>query len=260
MTIRRVRDVENRPLRIGHRGAAALAPENTLRSIERALELGADMVEVDVLALADGTLVLAHSTDLFELSHGAARGRLTGETLAELRALAPELPTLDEGLALLAAHAARPMLDVKLPGYERPLVEAVRRHGLVEHTLVSTCHAAALRRIAALEPGLRRGLTLPYDRLGLGNRPLLRPAVAAALRGMRLSLPLRIGGLLARADASVATLHHSLVSPAVVRACHARGAHVLAWTVLDRALAERLAGLGVDGIVADDPSVVACTF
>ena len=65
---------------VGHRGAAALARENTLRSLELAVELGCDMLEFDVLALSDGTLVLAHSNRLREVSHGAvleggSRGR-----------------------------------------------------------------------------------------------------------------------------------------------------------------------------------------
>src|ERR671936_2860284 len=85
--------------RVGHRGAAALAPENTLRSLELAVELGCDMLEFDILALTDGTLVLAHSNDLREVSHGAARGRVGRRTLAALRNFAPGLPTLDEALA-----------------------------------------------------------------------------------------------------------------------------------------------------------------
>jgi glycerophosphoryl diester phosphodiesterase len=64
--------------RVGHRGASALAPENTLRALELAVELGCDMLEFDVLDLADGTLVLAHSNDLYEVSHGVARGRVRG--------------------------------------------------------------------------------------------------------------------------------------------------------------------------------------
>ena len=93
------------PLVIGHKGAAALEPENTLRSLRRAVELGADLVEFDVLDLTDGTLVLAHSDDLWEVSHGGARGRVRGLTLDELRAVAPGLPTLDEALAFLSASA-----------------------------------------------------------------------------------------------------------------------------------------------------------
>ena len=72
---------DGRALRVGHKGAAALEPENTLRSLQRAVELGCDLVEFDVLDLHDGTLVLAHSDDLFEVSHGAAHGRVRSSTL-----------------------------------------------------------------------------------------------------------------------------------------------------------------------------------
>ena len=65
-----------RAFRVGHKGAAALEPENTLRSLQRAVELGCDLIEFDVLDLHDGTLVLAHSDDLLEVSHGAAAGRV----------------------------------------------------------------------------------------------------------------------------------------------------------------------------------------
>ena len=247
-------------IRIGHKGAAALAPENTLRSIERALEVGVDMVEVDVVSLADGTLVLAHSDDLLEISHGAASGRVTGETLAELREVAPDLPTLDEALAFLAPRDTAVQLDVKQPGYERPLVEAVQRHGLVDRTLVSSCYAETLRRVGGLDQGIRRGLTYPFDRRGVSSRRMLRPAVAGALSVMRAALPRRIGGLLGRADASVATLHYGVISAGVVRRCHELGAQVLAWTVDDPRLVARLASLGVDGIVADDPQVFQLPF
>ena len=65
---------DGRPLRIGHRGAATLAPENTLRSFRVAVETGVDLIEFDVLALRSGELVIAHSNDLHEVSHGAATG------------------------------------------------------------------------------------------------------------------------------------------------------------------------------------------
>ena len=225
-------------IRIGHRGAAGLAPENTLRSIERALEVGVDMVEVDVVPLADGTLVLAHDSP-------AEPGNL---------------PTLDEALAFVADRSVEVMLDVKGPGYERALVEAVRRAGLVERTLVSSCYPETVRLLGREEPGLRRGLTYPFDRLGISSRRFLRPAVRAALGTLRATLPLKIGRLLAGADASVATLNYTVISAAVVRSCHARGAQVLAWTVNDPVVAARLAALGVDGIISDDPRIVPGTF
>jgi glycerophosphoryl diester phosphodiesterase len=247
-------------IRVGHKGAAALAPENTLRSISVALELGVDMVEVDVVSLADGTLVLAHSDDLHEISHGAASGRVTGESLAELREVAPYLPTLEEALALLAGSGADVQLDIKAPGYERPLVDAVRRHELTERTLVTSCYPEVLRLAGELEPALRRGFTYPFDRRGISGRRILRPAVWAALRALRAALPRRIAGLLARADASVATLQYAVVSAAVVRRCHEAGAQVLAWTVDDPVLYAHLAAIGVDGVITNDPRIFPATF
>jgi glycerophosphoryl diester phosphodiesterase len=242
-------------IRVGHRGAPLLAPENTVRSIERAIELGVDFVEVDVVPLADGTLVLAHSDDLLEVSHGAASGRVTNESLEELRRVAPELPTLDEALAVVAASGAGVQLDVKASGYEEELVEAVRRHGLVERALVSSFHVPVLQLLGDLEPGLRRGLTYPSDRRGVAGRPWVRPLVPAALRGLRAALPRRIARLLAAADASTAVLHFSVVSGAVVRRVHDTGGEVWAWTVDDADLCARLARLGVDGLITNDPGM-----
>lgn len=225
-------------IRIGHRGAAALAPENTIASIEAAIGAGVDMVEVDVVPLHDGTLVLAHDPP-------GGPGNL---------------PTLDEALAFVAGRDVDVMLDVKGPGYERALVDAVRQAGLADRTLVSSCYPSAIRLIGRLDPRIRRGLTYPFDRFGVSSRRLLRPATRTGLAALRAALPRRIGRLLARADASVAALNHAVISAAVVQSCHARGAQVLAWTVDDPAVAARLAALGVDGIISDDPRIVPGTF
>ena len=111
MTIELCRDGA-RPLRIGHRGAPALAPENTLRSLAQAVEHPLDFVELDVISTADGQLVLGHSYDLRELTHGAVRGSGRPRSLAGLREVAPDLTTLDEALAFLTAEA--PDLGVQI--------------------------------------------------------------------------------------------------------------------------------------------------
>lgn len=249
-------------VRIGHKGAAALAPENTLLSLERALEHGVDVVEIDVLGLHDGTLVLAHSDDLAEVSHGAARGRVRERTLAELRLVAPRLPTLDEALGFLAERAPGTgvHVDLKWLGYEAGVVEALRRHGLVQRALVSSVFPRSLRAAGALEPGLRLGLAYPFDRRGVSTRRVLAPAVAAALFALRGALPRRIGRMLDESGATVAVLHFAVVSRAAVARCHARGAAVLAWTVDDPRLLRRLARAGADGIITNDPRIFAATL
>ena len=249
---------EGRPLRVGHKGAAALEPENTLRSLERGVELGCDLVEFDVLALDDGTLVLAHSDDLLEVSHGAARGRVRQLRLAELRRVAPELPTFDEALELLGrAGGVGLHVDLKWHGYEAAAAEAIRRHGLLERTVVSSFHAHSLRTLAAAEPDLARAYTYPFDRRRVSDRRLLAPVTAAALLGLRRTLPLRIGRMLDRACASAAMLHHSVVSRAVVERAHAHGAAVFAWTVDDETALERVLVAGVDGVITNDPRILA---
>ena len=214
--------------RVGHRGAAALAPENTLRSFELAVELGCDMLELDVLALRDRTLVLAHSNDLREVSHGAARGRVGRRTLAGLRRFAPNLPTLDEALA---------------------------RHGVIDRSWVSGVDAAGLRYVAALAPELPRAYTLPRDRFGISRRGPLAPVVRAGLASIGASLPRRLPALLEAARASVATLHYSVASAAAIGRAHEVGAAVYVWTVDDVPLAQRLIEAGADGIITNDPRI-----
>jgi glycerophosphoryl diester phosphodiesterase len=249
-------------LRIGHRGAKALAPENTLRGFQAAVDLGVDLVEFDALALADGTLVVSHSDDLAELTHGAASGRVGAQTLEELRRTAPELPTLDDAFAFFAATAPETGLhvDLKSPGHESPLLDALRRHELVPRTLVTCPLAAPLRALRSLEPALVLGLGYPDDRFGLSRRRALAPVALAAVLALRATLPYRIAGLLERAGASVASLHQLVVTRAAVERCHAVGAAVLAWTVNDPRTLRTLVRAGVDGIVTDDPRLFPDTL
>ncbi|HEX6700376.1 MAG TPA: glycerophosphodiester phosphodiesterase [Gaiellaceae bacterium] len=246
-----------RPLRIGHRGAPALAPENTLRSLARAVEHELDLVELDVISTRDGQLVLGHSYALRELTHGAVRGSARARSLEELRRVAPELPTLDEALAFLTAEAPHVgvQVDIKEEGYESPVLDSLRRHDLLARSFVSSYFLRSLRAVAEAEPDLPRSLTYPQDRFGVTRSRALVPAVAVALAAFRRALPYRIGGLLARSGASAATLHYALCSRAVVQGCHARGAAVLAWTVDDPNVLQTLARAGVDGMITNDPRI-----
>jgi glycerophosphoryl diester phosphodiesterase len=243
--------------RVGHRGASALAPENTLNALELAVELGCDMLEFDVLDLADGTLVLAHSNDLREVSHGAARGRVRSRDLDGLRRAAPDLPTLDEALAFCADRlpGVGLQLDLKRLGIEGATVDAVRRHGVLERAWVSTFDARSLRRLAELEPALQRSYTLPRDRFRISKRGPLAPVVRTALASIGASLPRRLPLLLARARAVALTLHHSVASPAAIDRAHELDAAVYVWTVDDPKLAERLVRDGADGIITNDPRI-----
>jgi glycerophosphoryl diester phosphodiesterase len=216
--------------RVGHRGASALAPDNTLEAFELAVELGCDMLEFDVLPLGDGTLVLAHSR-------------------REL-ALAPA--TLDDALALAAERFPDVglQLDLKSRGCEAEVAAALRLHGVVERAWISGFDARSLRRLAELEPELPRSYTLPRDRLGIAKRgPLARTG--------RQTLPLRLPGLLRRARATALTLHYSLASTTAIRRAHELDAAVYVWTVDDPQVAQRLIAAEADGIITNDPRIFA---
>jgi glycerophosphoryl diester phosphodiesterase len=228
----------DRPFLIGHKGAPTLEPENTLRSLSRAIEVGCDLVEFDVLALADGSLVLAHSP----------------------RELPAEPASLDAALELLCAYDVGLQVDLKWHGYEAPVVEAIRRHGLVDRSLVSTCHAHSLRALAALEPELARGITYPFDRHGISQRRFFAPLTLGALLMLRRMLPRRIARLLHGARASVAVLNHAVVSRAAVAQAHSAGAAVLAWTVDREPELRRVLAAGVDGVITNDPRLLKSTI
>lgn len=244
-------------LRIGHRGAAHLAPENTLRSMRAGVEHGVDLIEFDVLDLPRGPLVLAHSDRLDEVSHGAASGSVRSRTLEELREVAPELPTIDEALAFFADEAPDVGLhvDLKLTTRLDELAAALHRFGLEKRTVVSSFHTPSLHAVARHAPSVRIGFTYPEDRFGVARRRALRPAVRLGLSALRAAVPALVPRMLKRARASALMLQYALVTRRAVDVAHARGVAVLAWTVDDLADLERVLAAGVDGVITNDPRI-----
>jgi glycerophosphoryl diester phosphodiesterase len=223
-----LRHPSGRPLVIGHRGAAAVAPENTLESLAAAVEAGADLVEFDVGA----GLVLGHS--------GGPAG---------------DGPNLDNALAYLAGEQIGVHIDLKHDGIERDVAAAVGRHGLEDRVVVSSTRPRALRRLAAAAPGLTRAISYPHDTYGASRLPFPRPLVRASAVGLRPVMRVRLLPLLSSSRAGVLSLRHELVSRRLVEAVHARGAQFIAWTVNDPENVARLAALGVDAVVSDDPEM-----
>jgi glycerophosphoryl diester phosphodiesterase len=224
-----LRRADGPPLVIGHRGAAARAPENTLASLEAAVAARADLVEFDV----GPDLRLAHS----------ARERPSDRL------------SLDDALAFLAAADVGAHVDAKVPGYEDAIVQAVRRHGFEERAVVSTAYAVTTRRLAQLAPSLPRAIGYPNDRYGVSRLRWPSALSRAGAAALRQAMPLRLPLLIRRSRANVLSLHHTLCSRAAIAASHRFGAPVLAWTVNDPDGVRRLAELGVDAIVSDDPEM-----
>jgi glycerophosphoryl diester phosphodiesterase len=219
-----------RPLVIGHRGAKAVAPENTLASLRAAVEAGVDLVEFDV---APG----------LRLAHDPA-------------SVALDALSLDEALAFVRAAGVGAHLDLKVPGYEAEAVAAVRRHALDQRALVSTAFAVSARRLGRLAPELPVAIGYPRDRFRISRLAWPGALTTAGATALRQAMPVRVPVLLRASRARVLALHHTLCSQAAVAVAHRSGAAVLAWTVNDARSVGRLLGARVDGLVTDDPEVV----
>ena len=220
-------------LRVGHRGAATLAPENTLSAFEAALEHGVDAIEFDVLALVDGPLVLGHS-------------------LAELP---DDRATLDEALEFLRERDVALHVDLKLTTRLDEVAASLERHGVVERTVVSSFHLPSLRAIAARAPQLPIGFTYPEDRYGVSKRRGMKPVIRIGTLALRRAVVARVPQMIARAGANALMLQHAVVSPAAVARAHAAGAAVWAWTVDDPDELARVEAAGVDAVISNDPRI-----
>jgi glycerophosphoryl diester phosphodiesterase len=238
--------------RIGHRGAAALEPENTLRSIEAALTLGVEMVEIDVRPCADGTLMVVHDDDLQRVA--GRPGRVSALTAAQLRRVdvgkGEYVPTLEEALALIRGRAMV-NLDQKADNLTDGLVRAIDRAGRREETILTGAAAGTFRAMRERAPEIACLLSIdarPEDTL---LRVLSRLSDAGA-RGMagRMITAMRALG------AQGVTLEWRLANARVVAECKRAGLPVLTWTVDDPHTMRVLRAAGVNGITSNRPDIL----
>ena len=230
---------DGRPLRIGHRGAARLAPENTVAAFRAAIEVGVDLVEFDVIQAADRRLLVAHG----------------------LGDVGPETPSLEDALRFFAEEAPSVgvHLDLKLTGRELDVVELLQRFGLVDRTFVSSVYVGTARTIAALG-GPRVGITVPRRVFRISEDGRSAPIARSGLRALRRLTPSVVVPLLTLTRATAAVLHHSLVTAGSVRAAHGRGAAVVTWTVDEPEDLVRVVDAGVDAVVTNDPRIFVSTL
>jgi glycerophosphoryl diester phosphodiesterase len=227
-------------IRVGHKGADHVAPGNTVDSFQAALEHGVDMIEFDVLRVPDGRLVLAHDY----------------EDAAERTPL-----SLEEGLDHLAGPEYGHLqldVDLKLPGYEREVVDGLELRGLTERSLVSTMYVESLDRLGELSPGLRRGWSVPRVKRDYTRSPLAVPAYGM-IRWMRARLPARAAARIGAGGCEAIMAHRLLVTARLVRSAHGAGGEVYVWTVDDTAQIKRFEGIGVDGVITNDPRLFDST-
>jgi len=222
---------------IGHRGAAGHAPENTLKSFNKAVELGADMVEMDVHLCATGEPVVIHDETVDRTTDGS--GRVRDLSLDELKALdagdGERVPTLVEVIDEMSGRAA---LNVELKGpgcvdrVHEVLSDAVG-DGLVSQDglLVSSFHLGMLEWMRALSDDVRLGVLV-------GDAP-----------GRVLEFAQRV-------EAYSVNPYHKRMSLEFVSLAHGHGLKVYPWTVNEPGDIARAKAMGVDGVISDYPERV----
>lgn len=233
------------PMKIGHRGAAGHAPENTLASFRRALEMGCAGIEFDVHRSRDGHLVVIHDPFLERTTN--LKGIARDLTLAEIRTAdagawrgaefqGEQVPTLEEVIALTAPAGTRLFIEMKAgslhySGIEADLVKLIGRLGCRDRVSISSFDHHGLRRVRELDPEVEIGMLYecnPLDPIGM-----------------------------ARAIGATA-LHPSwhFVTPELVQSAHRAGLAVYVWTVNQPEVVAMMRAAGVDGIMTDYPELL----
>jgi glycerophosphoryl diester phosphodiesterase len=229
--------------RVGHKGADHIAPGNTLASFDAALACGVDMIEFDILptdrrAPATAPLVLAH--DYNNPVHAA-------------------LP-LEKGLEHLASPAFAGVdldVDLKMPGYEDRVLDALRRYDLLDRALMTSQFMRSLVVLRRLEPALRLGWSVPRVKTDLTASPVLRIPAYAGVYHLRRRLPAIAATHLRAGRCDALMTHWKLVTERLVETVREAGGDLYVWTVDDAQRIRALEAMGVTGVITNDPRLFA---
>ena len=226
--------------RVGHKGADLIAPGNTFASFDAAVATGVDMIEFDVLRVQDGEgLILAHDW---------------------VDAASREPHTLEEALDYFASASFAGIdldVDLKLPGYELRVLEALRERGLFDRALISSQYEESLALLRAAEPSVRLGWSVPKLKRDPFRSWATRVPALIGLQAFRALLPARAAKAIRAGRCDALMVHWRLVTPRLVRAVLGAGGEIYVWTVDDLAQLRALEALGVTGVITNDPRLFA---
>jgi len=225
---------------VGHRGACAYAPENTVASFDEAIRLGAKAVEFDVRLTADGHAVVLHDENVDRTTNGQGPVssylhfdlllRLDAGSWMHPRFSGTRIPTLEEALLAIGPHAI-PVVELKTAIPPDLLLKALRRYDLEEDALLISFdpeHLAPLRK---------------------ASRKLDIGLLADAWSG---ELPSRAKAL----GADTLILNVDVLGSPQVGACEAQGLEVWCYTANDVGMVAACAAMGVTGIITDRPDLI----
>ena len=218
-----------RVVRVGHRGAAGHAPENTLAAIDAGIACGADFVEIDLRRTADGVLVALHDTTVNRTTDGT--GRVDRLSLRDVKKLTAEkgqqIPTLQEVLEVADGRTGL-ILELKVRNIAQQTVETVRRTSFTGPLLYASFLHDELTHVRKADPGA--SLMVLFDRVPPAS-------VAHAVK----YAPSHVG------------LRHSNASRRLVESFHHANMFVFVYTPNRPIDIQRAISLGVDGVISNFP-------
>lgn len=233
--------VAARPRCIAHRGASAHAPENTLAAIIKAAELGADMVEVDLQASADGILVVLHDSELSHTTDGS--GSVYAHTLAELQRLdagqGERIPTAEEVLACCRERGLGIYFELKIGYAAAAIVPLIERFAMRERVIVASFRPDWVAEVRAHDASLATSV--------LFGSTHVDPVALAAAAGARYVHP---------CWEHQAPEPHRLLTPAWLARVRAAGLGIVSWHEERPAELAALRRLGVDAICTNAPELL----
>ncbi len=246
------------PLIIGHRGASAVAPENTLAAFKRAMKDGADGIEFDVRLAGDDAPVVIHDADLrrtgllnLTVRDLSARELQTIDVGAWFNRRYPEsardeyarerVPTLEEVLKMADENGATLYLEMKCERSEaRTLASAVARqvraHGALDRSIVESFVLDALHEIKEIAPEIKTAAL--FEPTLTRPRPSIKRMIEQAIK--------------VRADEIA--LHHSLAGRRSVESARRAGLPVVVWTIDSPAWARRARDYKLRAVICNDPA------
>ena len=235
------------PLIIGHRGASAVAPENTMAAFREAIAAGADGIEFDVRLSRDGVPVVIHDSTLRRTGGVNQRvGDLTSPELSEIDVGAwfrpgsfagERVPRLAELFELFQTNDLSLYLEMKCdsPAEYRPLAEVCCRmideHSLKERVVVECFQLPALEVLKEIDPEIKTAAL--FDRVFIDQTIVARAKEIGAM---------------------AVALHHRLARKGLVEQSKQAGLHVAAWTVDDPIWIDRARAIGIDALITNDPA------
>lgn len=227
---------------IGHRGASAISPANTLKAFKKAIELKADYVEFDIHLTKDKEIVIIHDSDTYNAT--GVKGLVKDMTLEQIKQLdaaeGEKIPTLQE-LISIAQNKIGLQIEICATNLLEKLLKLLKEENLLDSPIVSSFMIDELLKLKLLEPSLKVGLLVPEE---LRKPNLIKRKILKIAKNNFYSLH----------------PYYSNTNKEIVDFAHDHGLKVIVWTVNNRENIERLIDIGVDGIITDDISLVNDIF